>query len=86
VPFHAATHYPPVDSTEEETGPTTAPESSYFGLVDDDHIRTVIMLATDPDIPRIVKPHPRDPNQFFVLRDDGLLDHYVYEKLEEAQS
>lgn len=86
MPFHAATHFPPVDSTEVDTGPTAAPESNYFGLVDDDHVRTVIALAADPDIPRIVKQHPRDPNQFFVLRDDGMLDHYVYATPEEVQS
>jgi hypothetical protein len=84
VPFHAATHYPPVDHTEEDTGPTAPPESEYFGLVDDDHIRTVIELADRADVPRFVRQHPRDVNQFFVLRDDGFLDHYHYVPSEEV--
>lgn len=84
MPFHAATHYPPVDASEEETGPVTPPESEYYGLVDDDHVRTVIELADRAEVPRHVRQDPRDPNRFFVLRDDGLLDEYLYEQPQEG--
>lgn len=84
MPYHAATHYPPVDISETETGPVDAPGSEYFGIVDDAHVASVHAIASDPDIPRFVKQHPSDTNQFFVVRDDGMLDHYVYVTPEEA--
>jgi hypothetical protein len=78
VHYHAATHSCNVGELPYDPNGLTVPQPSlYCGIVDQAHVDAVRELAASDDVPRIFKTHPRDPHQFFVVRDDGLLDHYV---------
>jgi hypothetical protein len=77
VRYHAATHSPVVELPDDPDAVAVPLPSEYYGVVDQVHLDAVRELAEPDDVPRVFKPHPRDPGQFFVLRGDGLLDHYV---------
>lgn len=64
MPYHAETIHP--DGINE-----------YCGIVDEDHVSVVLTLAEKPEVPRLYRPHPRGVDEFYILRDDGFLDHYV---------
>lgn len=74
--YHAATHS--FSASSDDPDDVIIPQPSvYCGIVDQAHVDHVRLLAADDDVPRVFKPHPTDPTQFFVLRSDGLLDHYA---------
>lgn len=76
--YYAAIHSCNVQELAYDANGLTVPEPSvYCGIVDQAHVDQVRELAEPDDVPRFFKTHPHDPNQFFVIRDDGLLDHYV---------
>lgn len=56
---------------------------TYLGVVSDAHVEEVRSIADLDESPRWAKPHPDTDDEFFVIRDDGLLDHYVVEGAEQ---
>jgi hypothetical protein len=64
MPYHAEVIHP--DGINE-----------YCGIVDKAHVSVVLSLVGTPGGIRLYRAHPRDISQFYILRDDGLLDHYV---------
>lgn len=50
---------------------------TYCGIVDQSHANTVRELAALDEVPRLVREHPRHAGEWYVLRADGDLDHYV---------
>ncbi|HEY9414460.1 MAG TPA: hypothetical protein VIQ30_06865, partial [Pseudonocardia sp.] len=52
-------------------------ETTYLGVVDQDHVDQVRAIAALDDTPRHVLEHPHIDGAFMVLREDGDLDVYV---------
>lgn len=75
--YHAATHSFVSASSDDPDDVIVAQPSVYCGIVDQAHVDLIRELAEPDDAPRFFKTHPHDPTQFFVIRDDGHLDHYV---------
>lgn len=75
--YHAATHFPAATLPDDPANADAVAPSEYCGIVDQAHLDLVRELAAHDDVPRIFTEHPRNLNEFFVLRADGLLDHYV---------
>lgn len=52
---------------------------TYLGVVEDLHVGQVLGIGGAEESNRWVKRHPRKDDEFFVIRDDGLLEWYVEE-------
>lgn len=69
-----AAYHVAVDHLDPDTLETT---TTYYGVVDQDHVDEVRAIAALDTSERHVKDHPRHPGAFMVLRSDGDLDVYV---------
>jgi LysM repeat protein len=71
--YHVAIDHPESPDPDSPVGVDT----TYLGVVDQDHVDEVRAIAALDDTPRHVLEHPHIDGAFCVLREDGDLDVYV---------